>query len=113
MLGIIKVKRKVRKRWGQEENWGFYVDNQNNEYVGLYPLMDFNQCFKSYDTLEGANCQTVFPRRMTQKEAAVEAVKVVGLRQIKEMDMDVFGEWEAEAKMFIKRLNELKKNVEV
>jgi len=91
------------------ENWGFYIDNSNNAYTGLYPLMDFNQCFKAYDTLDGANCQTVFPCRMTQREAAIEAVKAVGLRQRKEMDMDAFEEWKAEAQMFEKRLQELKK----
>ena len=91
------------------ENWGFYVDNSNNLYTGLYPLMDFNQCFGSYDTIDGANCQTVFPRKMTQREAAIEAVKEVGLRQIKEVDMMLFGEWRKEAEMFQRRLNELKK----
>lgn len=91
------------------ENWGFYVDNSNNQYTELYPLMDFNQCFHSYDTIDGVNCQTVFPRKMTQREAAIDAVKKVGLRQIKEMDMDLFGEWTKEAEMFLKRLDELKK----
>ena len=46
---------------------------------------------------------------MTQREAAIEAVKKVGLRQIKEMDMALFGEWKKEAEMFLKRLDELKK----
>src|SRR5699024_10856114 len=57
------------------ENWGFLVDNTTNDYISLYPVMDFNQCFQAYDTLEGANCQTVLPAKMTQREAAVEAVK--------------------------------------
>ena len=94
------------------ENWGFYVDNSNNKYTELYPLMDFNQCFGSYDTINGAACQTVFPRKMTQREAAIEAVREVGLRQIKEVDMNLFGDWKKEAEMFQKRLNELK-NVQV
>lgn len=91
------------------ENWGFYVDNSNNQYIELYPLMDFNQCFGSYDTIDGANCQTVYPRKLTQREAAIEAVKEVGLRQIKEVDMNLFGEWKKEAEMFLKRLDELRK----
>lgn len=90
------------------ENWGFYVDNSNNKYTELYPLMDFNQCFGSYDTIDGTACQTVFPRKLTQREAAIEAVRVVGLRQIKEVDMNLFGDWKKEAEMFQKRLNELK-----
>ena len=71
--------------------------------------MDFNQCFKAYDTLDGANCQTVFPRRMTQREAALEAVQAVGLRQTKDIDFSIFEDWKNEAIMFQHRLQELKK----
>jgi len=91
------------------ENWGFFIDNNTNKYISLYPVMDFNQCFLSYDDLEGANCQTVLPDRMTQREAAVEAVKKIGLRQIKEVDMSIFGSMEKEAEMFSKRLAELRR----
>lgn len=70
--------------------------------------MDFNQSFLSYDNINGANCQTVFPRRITQREAAIEAVQKIGLPQIKEMDMSAFEGMEAEAEMFQIRLNELK-----
>lgn len=52
--------------------------------------MDFNQSFQAYDTLDGANCQTVLPEIMTQREAAIEAVKQIGLPQIREMDMHKF-----------------------
>lgn len=45
----------------------------------LHKLMDFNRAFYSYDTLDGANCQTVFGEKMTQKEAVVQAVKKIGL----------------------------------
>lgn len=91
------------------ENWGFLVDNSTNEYISLYPIMDFNQCFLAYDNIEGANCQTVLPKRMTQREAAIEAVKCVGLKQIREMDMSKFGDMKKEALMFQWRLNEIKK----
>lgn len=91
------------------ENWGFLVDNNTNRCVSLYPLMDFNQCFLSYDSIEGANCQTVFPKRMTQREAATEAVKQIGLRQIREIDYQIFEGMEMEAKMFRRRLEELRK----
>ena len=93
------------------ENWGFFIDNNTNKYISLYPVMDFNQCFLSYDDLEGANCQTVLPDRMTQREAAVEAVRKIGLRQIKEVDMSIFGSMEKEAEMFSKRLAELRRYV--
>jgi len=93
------------------ENWGFLVDNTTNSYVSLYPLMDFNQCFLAYDNIDGANCQTVYPRRLTQREAAIEAVGKIGLPQIREMDMSLFGNMEAEAEMFRRRLEELRKYV--
>lgn len=91
------------------ENWGFLIDNDTNKYISLYPLMDFNQSFLSYDTLDGANCQTVLPRRMTQRAAAIEAVKQIGLRQICEVELTIFGDMKKEAEMFQMRLNELKK----
>ena len=90
------------------ENWGFYVDNNTNKYISLYPLMDFNQCFGAYDTIEGANCQTVLPRKMTQKEAAIEAVKAVGLRQIANVDLSCFEGMKHVEEMFVKRLNILR-----
>lgn len=91
------------------ENWGFLVDNKTNEYLSLYPIMDFNQTFFSYDNLDGAGCQTVEKRGTSQREAAIEAVKQIGLRQIKEMDMSEFGDWNWAAEMFKKRLEELQK----
>lgn len=91
------------------ENWGFLVDNDTNRYLSLYPVMDFNQCFLAYDRLDGANCQTVLPEKKTQREAAEEAVKAIGLRQIREMDMDAFGDMTAEAEMFRKRLEVLRR----
>lgn len=90
------------------ENWGLLVDNETNEYVSLYPIMDFNQSFGSYDTIDGANCQTVYPEKKTQREAAIEAVRNIGLHQVKDIDGDVFEdkmEWKA---MFFRRLEELK-----
>lgn len=73
--------------------------------------MDFNQCFLSYDDLDGANCQTVLPERMTQREAAVEAVRKIGLRQVREIDLSIFGSMKKEEEMFCKRLSELKRNI--
>lgn len=93
------------------ENWGLLVDNRTNEYISLYPLMDFNKCFLAYDNIEGANCLTVLPKKMTQREAAIEAVKKIGLPQIKEMDMSAFEDMKEEAEMFQIRLNELRQIV--
>ena len=94
------------------ENWGFLIDNRTNTYISLYPVMDFNQCFRAYVDLEGANCLTVLPERMSQRQAALEAVRQIGLRQIREMDMGKFRGMEKEAEMFRKRLLELKRYIE-
>ena len=90
------------------ENWGFLIDNSTNSPISLYPLMDFNMSFQSYDTIDGANCQTVMPRRLTQREAAIEAVRAIGLPLIHEIDMRIFQELEIFQEMFLRRLNELK-----
>lgn len=90
------------------ENWGLLVDNHTNRPVSLYPLMDFNQSFLAYDTIDGANCQTVYPKRQNQRQAAVEAVEKIGLRQIQDVDLVWFGDMEQEKDMFCQRLNLLK-----
>lgn len=90
------------------ENWGFLVDNRTNQCISLYPIMDFNMSFGSYDTVEGANCQTVYPERKSQKEAAVEGVRKVGLRQIRPVDEILFENVPEWKEMFFKRLNILK-----
>lgn len=91
------------------ENWGFLIENSSNQWISLHPVMDFNQCFFAYDQLDGDECKTVGRRNVSQREAAIEAVKCIGLRQIKEMDMSKFGDMQKEAEMFLQRLNELKK----
>lgn len=94
------------RHWG---NWGLLVDNRTNMPIRLYDLMDFNRAFQSYETIDGARCLTC-KKLMVQKEAAIEAVKEVGLNQISR----VSAEWFADAnqrKMFFKRLNLLNKNL--
>lgn len=48
---------------------------------------------------------------MTQREAAEEAVKQIGLPQIREMDMNKFGDMKKEARMFQRRLEKLRKYI--
>ena len=79
--------------------------------ISLYPLMDFNQSFYSYETIDGANCQTVSPKRMTQREAAEEAVRQIGLNQIQEVDPAIFGNEDEWREMFCKRLDVLRQAV--
>lgn len=91
------------RHWG---NWGFLVNNDTNELLELHPLMDFNKAFTSYDTLSGAKCLTS-KEPMSQKQAAIEAVKKIGLNQI----ADVQDEWFFDVRikdMFYKRLSVLK-----
>lgn len=89
------------RHWG---NWGLLLDNRNNKPVSLHPLMDFNQAFRAYDTVEGARCLTVRERFLTQREAAVCAVGKIGANQIKETDAAWFAGREQEYEMFRKRL---------
>lgn len=94
------------RHWG---NWGFFVDNSTNKLQGLYSLMDFNKSFLSYDTIDGAKCQTT-DKKITQREAAIEAVKKIGLNQIS----DVKKEWfmkKQEYEMFSKRLEILENSI--
>jgi hypothetical protein len=89
------------------ENWGFLIDNESNECISLYPIMDFNQSFGSYDTIDGANCQTVYPERKTQREAAILAVKEIGLHQVNEIDESFFEDAPEWKEMFFRRLEAL------
>ena len=86
------------------ENWGLLVDNQTNKPVRLHDLMDFNRAFQQYDTLDGANCLTVGKRHLSQREAAVEAVRSIGLNQKGDVDASIFGKQMSFEKIFRKRL---------
>ena len=93
------------RHWG---NWGVLIKNANNKPVSLHKLMDFNQAFYSYDTLEGANCQTTFGEKMNQQEAAAVAVKRIGLNQICDVDRKYFEKLPQYYEMFTRRLEYLK-----
>ena len=93
------------RHWG---NWGFLVDNRTNQPVRLFDLMDLNQTFLAYDTPDGANCMTTGNRKMSQREAAVEAVKNIGLNQKDEIKDEWFKGREKEREMFWCRFGILK-----
>ena len=93
------------RHWG---NWGVLVSNANNKPKSLHKLMDFNQAFKAYDTIEGANAQTVFGKKMTQKEAAIEAVTRIGLNQVEDVKKECFDALPEYYEMFTERLKVLK-----
>lgn len=93
----------IDRHWN---NWGFYVDNKNNKTIRLYPLMDFNKAFKAYDSIEGSICLPIHSltnKRVSQKNAAIEAVMIVGLNMIKKINEDWF-EDDSIKNMFFKRL---------
>ena len=94
------------RHWG---NWGFLVSNDTNRLKKLYPLMDFNKSFLAYDTIDGARCQTS-SRKLSQCEAAIEAVRAVGLNQIAEVEPEWFAD-PAVRNMFVRRLETVKKAV--
>lgn len=93
----------VDRHWG---NWGFLINNKTNKPIRLHDLMDFNQSFKMYDTIHGANCLTCTGK--SQMEAAVEAVKNIGLNQIKEIQEEWFDDDFEKYKMFYDRINILR-----
>ncbi len=91
------------RHWG---NWGFWVDNKNNKLLRLHPLMDYNKAFLSYETLSGARCHAT-DGKLSQKEAAAEAVRNIGLNQIRQIDPTWFDD-EKIKDMFFQRLDFLK-----
>lgn len=88
------------RHWG---NWGFLVNNKTNRLMRLFPLMDFNKAFLSYDTIEGSRCLTT-DRPMSQLEAALEAVRHIGLGQEKPFPCQLFKD-AAQRDMFQKRVS--------
>lgn len=89
------------RHWG---NWGLLVDNRTNRPVRLYDLMDLNQAFKAYGTLSGANCLTTpAGRRLTQRQAAEEAARAVGLNQLAPVEDEWFEGYAGRRKMFWRR----------
>lgn len=92
------------RHWG---NWGFLVDNKTGQALRLHDLMDFNQSFREYDTPEGAGCQTISNRKISQREAAIEAVQKVGLNQITNVKEEWFEGRKADFLMFRQRLQQL------
>lgn len=84
------------------------MDNLTNQPVRLFDLMDLNQTFLVYDTPNGANCMTTGNRKMSQREAAVEAVKKIGLNQRNEIKDEWFKGREKEREMFWCRFGILK-----
>ena len=97
----------IDRHWG---NWGFTVNNQNNKIGKIHSLMDFNKAFLSYETTDGAMCQTTTEKRISQKQAAIEAVKEVGLNQLKNVDRDWCND-ESKVNMFFERLTILQNAV--
>ena len=90
------------------ENWGLLVDNETNQPIRLHDLMDFNRAFQQYDTPEGANCLTMGKRHLSQKDAAVEAVRNIGLNQVRQVEHTIFSGHPAWKAMFEERLRVLR-----
>lgn len=80
------------------------VDNETNQPIRLHDLMDFNRAFQQYDTLDGANCLTVGKRHLSQREAAIEAVRAIGLNQNRNIEEKTLHKYEMIKKMFLRRM---------
>lgn len=87
-----------------------YLLEDKSYGIRLHDLMDFNRAFQQYDTLDGANCLTVGKRHLSQKEAAMEAVRKIGLNQFVDVAVDIFPEYENWLIKFQVRLHALKAN---
>lgn len=96
------------RHWG---NWGLLIDNRTNRPIRLHALMDFNQAFHAYDTIEGANCLTMGAGAgvLSQREAAIEAAGKAGLNQCGEIRREWFGNREQDWQMLQIRLDIVKK----
>ena len=92
------------RHWG---NWGFLIDNRTNRPVSLHPLMDFNQAFHRYDSLDGANCLTLPDRKVSQREAAKEAAMEAGTGQISKIPEELFENRKDLYQMLCRRLETL------
>ena len=88
------------------------MDNLTNQPLRLHDLMDFNQAFNAYDTMDGSNCLTGFGVKMTQREAALQAVEKVGLNQLCAVDSSVFENLPQFEAMFRKRLALLREHIQ-
>ena len=86
-------------------NWGLLIDNRTNRPVSLHPLVDFNQAFHPCDDVEGANCQTVLPERISQGEAAARAVSKIGLNLISENEEKWFERRMEDCRILMERIN--------
>lgn len=99
------------RHWG---NWGFLIDNRTGKPLRLHDLMDFNQSFHAYDTVEGAGCQTFLSdsaQKKSQLDAAIEGVKRVGLNMLREPSEHIFAGHDALARMFRRRLEILREKI--
>lgn len=75
-----------------------------NQPIRLHDLMDFNRAFQQYDTLDDANCLTVGKRHLSQREAAIEAVRAIGLNQNRNIEEKTLHKYEMIKKMFLRRM---------
>ena len=87
------------------------MDNETNQPIRLHDLMDFNRAFQQYDTLDGANCLTVGKRHLSQREAAMEAVKRIGLNQIDGVNVAILEKYSDWKNIFKMRLHYLQKHI--
>lgn len=91
-------------------NWGLLVDNKTNKVLRLHDLMDFNRSFQSYNTIDGAGCLTT-SEKMSQRQAAEEAVSKIGLPMTTDIDPEWFTD-DGIREMFLKRLGVLQASID-
>lgn len=85
-------------------NWGFFRDNETGKLISLHPLFDFNCAFDNYNLPDGGSCipenithyeegdDFGFPFEVTisLREAALEGIKHIDLKQLAPVTSDMF-----------------------
>ena len=60
--------------------------------------------FSNMTHWDGANCLTVGKRHLSQREAAIEAVRAIGLNQNRNIEEKTLHKYEMIKKMFLRRM---------
>lgn len=77
----------------------FFIPASNRSKSCLY-----DQTFSAYDPVDGAGCGTIPGRKLSQREAASEAVRQIGLNQVEEIGGEWLGKNADRREMFWRRL---------
>jgi hypothetical protein len=87
-------------------NWGFYMDNQTGNLVGIHPLFDHNNAFAKEFMEDPTGGESLMVPGKSQKDAAMYAISHCDFRITKDIPKDIFPDKQA-YQCFMKRACEL------